>query len=187
MSSITETTRVDHRDVLWRVIARFDSYAVTTNAKAGLLLTFDFFAVTALALKWGDVLDQFKEYPGAAKWVATLLAVATIAALISIGFAFGSVAPYLQSPKSPGKYHSILFFDHVAEHHSGTDYLDIVMELDERALLTELATQAHAVADGVSRKFRRLQRGIWLILGGVLLPMILIVITRLIILLFLNS
>jgi hypothetical protein len=176
-----------HSEVLWKVISRFDTYAGTTNAKAGLVLTFNSFAVTALALKSGDVIEQFTDHPGATKWVAMLLAIATISALGSIAFAFAAAAPYLGSPKSPGKYHSILFFEHVAEHASGADYLAAVTGHNEPLLLAELATQARAVASGVKNKFRRLRLAVWLILGGVLLPMALVVVTRLVLLLFLNS
>jgi len=177
----------DHAEVLWKTIGRFDTYAGTTNTKAGVVLTFDSFAVTALALKASDIIGQFEKYPIATVWVAGLLALVTISSLLSMAYAFAAISPYLRSPKAPGKYHSILFFEHVAEYASDGDYLEALKRHDEEGLLVELSTQARAVAIGLRGKFRLLRKSVWVVLVGVLIPMALIVATRFVVLLFFNS
>ena len=173
-------------DTLWKVISRFDTYMGTINAKAALILTFDTFAVTALALKWGDIVTNIGGGPAVGRWVAFLLTVATLAALGSMAAAFMAVAPYLGSPKAPGKYHSILFFQHVAEHAAGIDYLTAVRNHDVTSFEGELAEQARSLAVGLNSKFAQLRVSVLLVLFGILVPMAAAVLTRLALALFLQ-
>jgi hypothetical protein len=178
--------RPEVAETLWKVIARFDTYMGTVNAKAALILTFDAFAVTALTLKWGDIVTSVGGAPAVGRWIAFLLAVATLAALGSIAAAFMAVAPYLGSRKAPGKYHSILFFEHVAEHAAGSDYLTAVRGHDTTSFEAELAEQAQSLATGLSSKFGKLRIAVLLVLYGILAPMAAAVLTRLGLALFLH-
>lgn len=149
---VPEPEPSNYVDLLWKVIGRFDGYLNGTNSKTALVTAFNAFVVSAVVLKWSEIVAQFSA-PTSGRIVATFLAVATLASLLSLWFAFKTVAPYLGSPKAPQKYHSILFFEHVAEHESGQDYVDVVRGYDQGAIELELATQAHALARGLQGKF----------------------------------
>lgn len=178
MPKVPPQPEVNRIDLLWKIIGRFDTYVGTTNPKATLLLTFDTFVVSALSLKWVDVSSQFSGYPTAQRWVSGLLVLATFAALASMAFAFSAIAPYLRSHKAPGKYHSFLFFEHVAEHALGTDYHEAVAAVGTTEIERELATQAHALSRGLRTKFRYLRFSVLLILLGVLIPAAIVVLMR---------
>ena len=50
------------------------------------------------------------------------------------------------------EYHSAIFFEHVAEHATGTDYLSHVRQHTADKLLDDLGKQTHILATGLQRK-----------------------------------
>ncbi len=166
-------------DLLLKIIARFDFYIGTTNAKAALVAAFNTFAIGAIVLKWGDVVALFAGHPAAAKGAAILLAVAALASVASLAAVFMMVKPYLDSPKAPMKYHSILFFGHVAEHGSATDYVSAVLGASEEDIVADLGAQAHALARGVRAKFRLMNAAVLALVLGELGAFAVILLMRL--------
>jgi hypothetical protein len=182
---VPQRNGANHGDLLWKVIARYDGYINGTNTKTALVTAFNAFVVSAVVLKWAEIVAQFS-VPIMGRIAGALLALATLASLVSLWFAFRAVAPYLASPKAPQKYHSILFFEHVAEHEGGMDYEKAVRGYDDPAIEAELATQAHALAWGLHAKFHALKVAIRAIMWVQLPAFAAIVLAKLFELLFIG-
>jgi hypothetical protein len=104
-------------------------------------------------LKCNEIIGLFGESASAGEGSAILLAIAALAALVS-SVRFSSWKAYLRSPKAPGTYHSLFFFEHVAEHPDGAAYLAALRDADGDTVIADLAAQAHALAQGARTKFR---------------------------------
>jgi hypothetical protein len=156
----TSGAAVDHVDALWKAISRFDLYVTSVNAKAALVATFNTFVITAIVLRWEEILMQFGPHLPAIRIAGLLLAVASIAAVVSLWFTFRALGPFLESHKAPGRYHSAFFFEHVAEHAHGADYRVAFEALNRDSLLADLCHQAHALACGASAKFKDMRRAL---------------------------
>lgn len=167
------------REVLWKVIQRFDLYLNSVNTKGSLLIAFNTFVLTSIVLKWPELLDQF----GASGWTRKLaglfFAGCAIAALASMAWCICAVFPSLKSPQSIGEYQSLLFFGHVSQFKSETEYLQAVTKSEEDFWLRDLAYQAHSLADIARRKFEWLSSGTRWLLYGELIPIALLILLKL--------
>lgn len=140
-------------DFQWKVIQRFDAYIATTNTKAATLLTLDTFIFGAIVLKWGEVAQYFGPFRAAIVIANLLLAGTAATALVSLWFALQAVVPVLNSAKEPTRYHSLVFFGHVAEHAQPDHYVEAVTAAGRDAVADDLAKQAHALAGIACSKF----------------------------------
>jgi len=175
-TSTNEHSDQDNQDFLKYVIGRFDFYIGTTNSKAALLLAFNTFLSSAIVLKWPDLSKGFAGHPVLLKAAMLFLGAAACGCLASLWATFEVVNPFLKSPESPGEYHSNVFFGHVARHAGGEEYLRAVEQQKPSQRTNDFGNQAHAVAQGVIRKFRWMKVAVGLILfveipalGGILL------------------
>lgn len=141
-------------EFIWKVISRFDHYIGTTNAKATVIVAFNTFVFSAIVLKWADLLFPYKDQRVVAFIAIFLLLVAALSSLVSLAAVFLVINPFLKSPKKPEKYHSRIFFGHIAEYDKADDYLKCVRSSDEDKLMEDLCMQAHALAQGLDSKFR---------------------------------
>lgn len=171
-------------DVLWKVIGRFDLYITSVNAKAAMVATFNTFVITAIVLKWEEILAQFGPYVATTRIAGSLLAVAAIASVVSLWFTFRALGPFLDSHKAPGRYHSSLFFGHVAEHASGDDYRACFTDVSADSLVVDLCNQAHALARGARDKFRDMRLALQFIAFAQLPAMGALILVKLVLLLF---
>lgn len=151
-------------DLLWKIISRFDHYINTTNTKATVIVAFDTFIVSAIILKWSDLLQTFGPQSVAAVLVSLLLLIAAVSSLVSLASVFQVINPFLKSPKSPTKYHSKIFFGHIAEFETPEDYHQCVKNLNNEELLRDCCMQAHVLAQGLNDKFRKMKIAIGAIL-----------------------
>ena len=144
-----EGEKVDH---LWKTIQRFDLYMNSTNSKATLLIAFNALVVGAALNNWSSFVGPKEIY-----WLFLslnlVLLVAVLASLVSLGLVLRVISPFLKSPQAPGKYHSLIFFGHVAQHGAASDYESAVASSSEKQWETDLAHQAHVLAGGLSSKF----------------------------------
>lgn len=147
-------------DFLWKTVGRYDFYIGTTNAKAAALLAYNTFVVGGIVLKFRDVLALFDGHSKSAAVGAVLLIAASLASIVSLWSTFVVVLPYLWSPKKPNDYHSLIFFNHVAEYSSGEDYCKRVDGMGEAEAVKDLSYQTHALATGTRKKFNWLRLGI---------------------------
>lgn len=144
----------EQADLLWKVIGRFDFYINTVNTKATFLIAFNTFMFSAIILKWVDLMKPVEQSKGAVFFGTIFFAIAAIAALTSLAFTFGAINPFLKSPEKAKKYHSRLFFEHVAKHEKPEEYLGEITSCTRAELVEDLASQAHSLAEGTSNKFR---------------------------------
>ncbi len=151
-------------DFLWRVINRFDHYINTTNTKATVIVAFDTFIFSAIVLKWGELLQTFGQQAVAIAIVSLLLFIAAISSLFSLATVFQVINPFLKSPKDPTKYHSKIFFGHIAEFDTPEEYHQCVNELNNEELLRDCCMQAHVLARGLNDKFRKMKIAVGAIL-----------------------
>ena len=143
-------------DFCWRVIQRFDGYINATNTKAANVLTFNSFVFATVVLKWGDISQSFGHYPVATEFGALLLLVCAVASVVSLWFGLNAIVPVLNSPKEPNKYHSLVFFGHVAEFSNPEAYAEAVRAGTTASAADDLAKQAHALAKIAAKKFWQL-------------------------------
>jgi len=159
-----EAARIDAPDIAWKILGRFDFYIGSTNAKAALLIAFNTFVTGTIVLKGQDVSALFGRYRMAYSLAVLALFVGALASVASMWLTFKVIRPYLDSARSPTQYHSVLFFNHVAEHANLDEYRSAVQGLDEDALTKDLTAQAHALAVGLRSKFATMRQAVNIIL-----------------------
>jgi hypothetical protein len=160
---MNESTEPNRQDFLWKVILRYDTYYGAINTKASVLIAFNAFVVASLALKWSDMATWFQA--GLDRALAgSFLWLAVAASLVSFWNAIRVISPFLRSPQSVSKYHSSVFFEHVAEYKNGEDYLEEIEKMKPETILREYAFQAHVLAQGLSQKFARFKIAVWPVL-----------------------
>ena len=149
---------MDHAEkcaMLWKVIGRFDGYIKSANTKATLLSTFNLFVVGSTLSSWHALEDFFS--PTLPMWLAhSALLLAVAGALVSLVFAFLAVNPFLGSSTKPPEFYSNIFFEDVSKHSTPETYIERLDKVDTSALFRDLGTQAHALAEGTSKKFEHL-------------------------------
>jgi hypothetical protein len=167
----TEAVRLltDH---LWKTIQRFDVYTGSTNAKAAFLIAFNSALFGGVLLRWKEALAPLAPGTLPMTLAGGALFILSIGCVASCWITFTVVSPFLGSPKSPGLYHSTVFFQHVGEHPTGDAFTAVLNQSDAASRMQDLANQAHAMAVGLTKKFIHLRRAIACILL-VELPMIL--------------
>jgi hypothetical protein len=165
----------------WKAIARYDSYIATTNTKAAFLIAWNTFAIGSVGLKWSELLAPFATTPRTSVLATLCLLVVLLAGLVSLWETFRVVNPFVDSPKRPLKYHSLIFFRHVAEFESDEEFHAAVGDRSVNEVLCDLASQAYTLARALTFKFSALRRAIGLLLSIQLPALLFFILTRLII------
>jgi len=150
VATATDEQRVDFQ---WKTIQRFDYYIGTTNTKAAIFLTLDTFVTGAIVLKWSELVQYFGPHPASIAFANGFLVLAAAAALVSWWFALFGIEPILKSPKQPQRYHSLVFFGHVAEYQEPEHYVEAAKKTSLSQYANDLGMQAHALARIAGRKF----------------------------------
>ena len=145
---------------LWRVIARFDGYYATTNTKGALLGAFAASVLGALLMKGGELSMGHPIAQG-------LVVMAATGAVLVLGCVLAAIVPFRTTQH--GRARSGIYFEDVAVT-ALKDFEDGVIRSTQRELVSELASQAHALSSGLCKKFRWLSLAAYSALFGVLLP-----------------
>jgi hypothetical protein len=147
-----------------KVLQRFDAYVGTTHSRAPLVLTFNTFSVSAILIKWDELLAGFAGHEVYSLLASGLLVIIALASLVSLAFVFRVVTPYVakrtdrlaRKEKSAAGTTSLFFFEDVASF-SVAD-LQQAMELrDESEIRADVAAQMHALALSLRSKFSDLR------------------------------
>lgn len=136
-------------DFFWDVIKRYDTYFVSVNTKATVILTFNTFLLTAVSLKFPDLLCRYQSQPF---WTIILYIAAflmTVCAIASIGMAFYALHPFRKTHKESV---SVIFYGNVADFLTPGNYLSKYLETKPR-LREDIAAQTHTLAQGLCTKF----------------------------------
>ncbi len=147
-----------------KVLQRFDAYVGTTHSRAPLVLTFNTFSVSAILIKWDELLAGFQGHEVYALLASALLVIVAMASLVSLAFVFRVVTPYVAkradrkarlSPSAKGAT-SLFFFEDVAAV-SVADLLQAMEDRDESEIRADVAAQMHALALSLRSKFSDLR------------------------------
>ncbi len=153
--------------LLWKIIARLDDYIRAADTKAAVVASMNVFILGLIILRW-EALDFGIDALSVSR-SAQLLALGALSGLVSFGTTGAAAMPYLFSPSSKSDSRSILFFGDVAKHANGGDYLLHISSYKPDDLERELASQAHALSVGASRKYRFLKYAVWTTISALIL------------------
>ncbi|MBT9546817.1 MAG: hypothetical protein IV090_15620 [Candidatus Sericytochromatia bacterium] len=136
-------------EFFWNVIKRFDTYFVSVNTKATVIITFNTFLLTAISLKIQDVVVLYK----CVGWLQVLLYILaclmTFTSIASIFQAFVALHPFRKTDKQTV---SVVFFEGVANYNNQLAYLENYKQMRPK-MREELATQTYFLAKGLRTKF----------------------------------
>ncbi|BCR05641.1 hypothetical protein DESUT3_27100 [Desulfuromonas versatilis] len=147
-------------ELLVKIINRYDTYIVSTNAKASLIIAWNGIVIGSILLKYQEVIGQFSCMNRLSALVPILLVFCGFFALLSTGLIFGVVFPFLTQSRD-GKV-SLIFFGSVAEMKT-EEYVNAMQSASVNDLIVDLAGQTSVLASGLNSKMKRLQRSIWAI------------------------
>jgi len=159
-------------DLLVKIINRYDTYIVSTNTKASLIIAWNGVVIGSILMKFQEILGQFSCMNSLSTIVPILLVFCGGFALLSTGLIFGVVFPFL-TPSRDGKP-SLVFFSSVADMKPDV-YANAMQSISVSDLLGDLAGQASALAFGLKSKMERLQKSIWAIYAELMTIAILLI------------
>jgi pycsar effector protein len=148
----------------WKILARYDHYIATTNVKAAFLIAWNTFAIGTVGFKSPEIISRFSGMAKTEAWVMVCLLIIVVSSLASLWETFRVVSPFLESPRQPLKYHSLVFFRHVAEFGSDAEFNEATIKRSLDELASDLAAQVFTLARGLSSKFSALRYAIGLLL-----------------------
>lgn len=155
------------------VIRRYDTYIVSTNAKASLIIAFNSLVMGAILLRFGDII-AFYSSPGMKVTVGFLLVVISASTLLSLFFVFRVVYPFLGNvTDEKDQKPSLIFFGSVAKM-STKEYMENISKASLYQLIDDLSSQATILASGLNEKMLKMRRSISAILFTMVLIFVLV-------------
>jgi Family of unknown function (DUF5706) len=143
-----------------KVLQRFDAYVGTTHSRAPLVLTFNTFSVSAILIKWDELLAGFAGHEVYALIASGLLVIIALASLVSLAFVFRVVTPYVAKRADRearrDRATSLFFFEDVASF-SVADLQQAMEHREEAEIRADVAAQMHALALSLRSKFSDLR------------------------------
>lgn len=143
----------EQADFCWKVIPRYDAYINGSNTKAAIVLTFNSFVLGTIVLKWAEISHVYGSSKIALGVAVVLLVLTGITSTVSLWLGLNAIVPILHSAKEPNKYHSLVFFGHVAEFGEPDGYVSAVRAATPLTVAEDLTKQAHALAKIAATKF----------------------------------
>ena len=159
-------------DLLVKIINRYDTYIVSTNTKASLIIAWNGVVIGSILLKYQEILGQFSCMNRLSGLIPVLLVCCGVFALLSTGLIFGVVFPFL-APSRDVKV-SLIFFSSVADM-KPEEYVNAMQSISVNDLIADLARQASVLAFGLKSKMERLQRSIWAVYAELTIIAILLI------------
>ena len=149
------------------VLDRFDHYIEGANSKGNFLLAFSAFLFGFVVTSFETILAYDN---GQSKSLTSGLLVAIlIVGLVSIAFTISAVFPFLKTNNSSSKkYHSLLFFNSIAEMEEDT-FLQQYREQKDKKACKDMARQIFAISKGLKTKYARISWAIRLVFVQLLL------------------
>lgn len=146
---------------LWETIKRLDFYINTTNTKTTIILAFNTFIITGVALKFNDILNSIQN-KNLHTFGAILLGLICLVSLLSCIFAFQIINPFLKSNGNTNGYKSKIFFGDIASN-TLQSYIDSISGMNQKNIVEDLATQVHVISVGRTKKFNSTRNSIFCI------------------------
>lgn len=158
----TSDSEDDYIKFFWDVIKRYDTYFVSVNTKCTVIITFNTFVLTAVSLKFKDILTPYKSI----SWMYHLLfisgAILCFATIVSILFAYLAVHPFRKTKKSTS---SLIFYGDVCNHDNADAFHQHFID-NRNGILKDITAQAYHLADGLTDKFDLISHSVKALISG---------------------
>jgi hypothetical protein len=159
--------------LVFEVIKRYDTYIVSTNAKASLIIAFNSVILGTTLLKFGNII-AFYTYAWVEGFVGLILALVTGSCILSLTFIFSVVYPYFGRKTDEEKQQNSLVYFGSVRHMSGEDYLERLRKSSQEELAADLSHQVTILADGLQEKMIKIRRSISAIIFSLILIFLLV-------------
>lgn len=156
------------------LLNRFDHYIEGANSKGNFLLAFGAVLCGFIITNYDNII-AFRQCK-AEYWVSAFLIAVLISGLLSITFTIAAVFPFLKTSNSSSKkYHSLVFFQSIAEMNE-QQFLKDFKKQEDKKVSKDLAKQIFAISQGLKKKYHRIRWAIRLVFLQLILLLIIILI-----------
>ncbi len=146
-------------EFLFDVIRRYDTYILSTNAKASLIIAFNSLILGTILMRFGEIIT-FYSCLESKLLVGFLLILITISSLVSLFYVFEVVYPYLDDiTDKTNKNNSLIYFGSVSKM-SSSEYLDQIEKSSQQDIINDLAGQAVILSKGLNKKMTQMRKSI---------------------------
>ncbi len=144
---------------LFDVINRYDTYILSTNAKASLIIAFNSMILSIILMRFGEILS-FYSSTGSNLFIGFMLVLIIAASLVSLFFVFEVIYPFFgNSSDKTNQTNSLVFFGSVSKM-SHVEYLDHIQKSSQHDILKDLAGQAVVLSSGLNQKMIKMRKSI---------------------------
>lgn len=141
------------------VIKRYDTYIVSTNAKASLIIAFNSLIMGAVLLKFGDIIG-FYSNQSMKSFVGFLLVLITASTLLSLFHVFRVVYPFFgNTSEEKTQISSLIYFGSVSKM-SDEEYMENISKASLEQLTKDLSSQTTILANGLKGKMMKMRSSI---------------------------
>jgi hypothetical protein len=145
--------------LLLDVIKRYDTYIISTNAKASLIIAFNSLVLGIVLLKFGDIIG-FYSTPNSKTFAGFVLLIITASTLLSLFYVFQVVYPFFGTTTDNKKQKSSLIYFGSVSNMSADEYIEKISNSSLTQLIEDLATQATILAGGLQEKMLKMRYSI---------------------------
>ena len=156
------------------IIKRYDTYIVSTNAKASLIIAFNSLVLGAVLLKFGDIIG-FYSTPNTKMFVGFILLIITASTLLSLFFMFRVIYPFFGTTSDNKKQEFSLVYFGAVSNMNADEYLEKISNISLAQIIEDLSTQATILAGGLQDKMLKMRYSI----NSITLTMLLILLLAL--------
>ena len=141
------------------IIKRYDTYIVSTNAKASLIIAFKSLVLGTVLLKFGYII-WFYSSPNTKTFVGFILLIITASTLLSLFFVFQVVYPFFGTTSdNKNQKSSLIYFGSVANM-SADEYIEKISNSSLTQIIEDLSAQAIILAGGLQDKMLKMRYSI---------------------------
>lgn len=145
--------------LLLDIIKRYDTYIVSTNAKASLIIAFNSLILGTVLLKFGDIIG-FYATQNTKTFVGFILLIITASTLLSLFFVFQVVYPFFGTTSDNKKQKSSLIYFGSVSNMSADEYAENITNTSLTDIIKDLSTQATVLAGGLQDKMLKMRYSI---------------------------
>lgn len=166
----------DKIDYLFKIIARYDTYINSTNAKASLIIAWNGVVIGAVLLKFDSIVKMYESLSCGSLIAKIFITLIGLCSVISNILVFRVVFPFLKATREKkSKRKSLIFFGSVASM-GNKEYIEKFKTISEEDFLDDITEQAAVIAEGLNIKMKNMKWSIEVIYGGLVFIAIMILI-----------
>ncbi len=149
----------DKIDMTLKKISRFDSYIISTNAKASIVIAWNGIVIGTILLKYHQITSLFDMFLIPYYLSIIIIFIIGISSIIAIAYVFQVVYPFLETKEIQDDDNSLFFFGAIAKM-SYSSYREKEISSKEDEVLDDVLEQAHILAKGLNEKMHNLRHSI---------------------------